>query len=107
MTRSGRLPVGRSVGRSVFHNFLKGREHLLRFSLLLFVKMKISLLFQLIIMIFVKMKILLLLLFQEIIMFCIIISIIDNVLFVKVKMALRTSGHLLLGVVRIYSRKAR
>lgn len=30
-----------------------------------------------------------------------------NTLILKVKMALRTSGHLLLGVVRIYSRKAK
>jgi len=32
---------------------------------------------------------------------------VDGILQPKVKMALRTSGHLLLGVVRIYSRKAR
>ena len=30
---------------------------------------------------------------------------VDNIISPKVKMALRTSGHLLLGVVRIYSRK--
>jgi len=34
-------------------------------------------------------------------------SSVDGILQPKVKMALRTSGHLLLGVVRIYSRKAR
>ena len=32
---------------------------------------------------------------------------VDGILQPKVKMALRTSGHLLLGVVRIYSRKAK
>lgn len=32
---------------------------------------------------------------------------VDGILKPKVKMALRTSGHLLLGVVRIYSRKAK
>ncbi|XP_014672897.1 PREDICTED: double-strand-break repair protein rad21 homolog isoform X2 [Priapulus caudatus] len=32
---------------------------------------------------------------------------VDNIIQPKVKMALRTSGHLLLGVVRIYSRKAK
>lgn len=32
---------------------------------------------------------------------------VDGILEPKVKLALRTSGHLLLGVVRIYSRKAK
>ena len=32
-------------------------------------------------------------------------STVDNIISPQVKMALRTSGHLLLGVVRIYSRK--
>ena len=34
-------------------------------------------------------------------------SSVDNIISPKVKIALRTSGHLLLGVVRIYSRKAK
>ena len=34
-------------------------------------------------------------------------SSVDGIMQPKVKMALRTSGHLLLGVVRIYSRKAK
>ncbi|VDO09444.1 unnamed protein product, partial [Brugia timori] len=32
---------------------------------------------------------------------------VDEILKPKVKMALRTTGHLLLGIVRIYSRKAK